>query len=284
MGAAGGHVEPLPCRIIGKCPYPNFAWGRHHAQKDNVPFIALKRIGVTTYQPALFNDLRLETFKQLVLNELRLCLALQADHAHGTARVALVGNASYDLSQHCISLRLIQRILTTASAIPIRHVADDNRLQPVGWVGSKRIKRGAVVRITKVVRELDNFWHAAEMLAEHDILSEADFCVSVEAALSRKSIVVWDSIKIVMLKIGNGLVGDPYPIGADLLIIAHHHHLSGDVKQKKTFDAKLAGFVDYNEIIAPGRRVNHLRYEIPRHDPHWDRVATSVHVLPRFLS
>jgi hypothetical protein len=143
-----------------------------------VSFIALKRVGVTTYQSAFFNDLRLETFKELVLNELRLCLSLQADHAHGTACVARVGNASYDLSQHCIGLRLIQRILTAASAIPIGHVPDHKGFQPIGRVGPKRIKRGAVVRIAKVVRELDNLGHAAEMLAQHDILSEADLCVA----------------------------------------------------------------------------------------------------------
>ena len=184
MGAAGGHVELLTCRIIGKCPYPDFAWGRHHAEEHNVSFISLERVGVTTYQSALFNDLRLETFKELVLNELRLCLSLQADHAHGTACVARVGNASYDLSQHCIGLRLIQRILTTAGAIPVGHVADYNRLQSIGRIGSKRIKWGAVVRIAKVVRELDNFRHTAKMLAQHDILFEADLGVAVEATLS----------------------------------------------------------------------------------------------------
>jgi hypothetical protein len=49
------------------------------------------------------------------------------------------------------------------------------------------------------------------MFTQHIILIEANRCVTVEAALSRKSIVVWDTFKIMMLKIGNGLVGDAYP-------------------------------------------------------------------------
>jgi hypothetical protein len=92
---------------------------------------------------------------------------------------------------------------------------------------------------------------------------------------------VRDPIEIVILKSGNGLIGNPYAVGADLLIVAHHHHLFGDVEQKKALDAQLTGLIDNNQIIAPGCRVDHLGHKITWHDPHRDGVAALIHVLPR---
>ncbi len=60
-------------------------------------FIALKCVGVTAYQSPLLDDLRLQIFKELMLNELGLCVSLQANYPHGAAVVARVGDASYDL-------------------------------------------------------------------------------------------------------------------------------------------------------------------------------------------
>ena len=124
MGATGGDIETLTRRIIRQHPYPGFPWRSYHAEEDNVSFIALKCIGVAAYQSPLIDDLRLQSFKELVLNEFRLSVSLQANYAHGTASVTRIGDASHDLSHHRIGLRLIQCILTTASAIPIGHVAN----------------------------------------------------------------------------------------------------------------------------------------------------------------
>ncbi len=63
------------------------------------------------------------------------------------------------------------------------------------------------------------------MLPQHDILTEANLRIGVKATLSRKSMLVRDTIEIVMLKIGNRRVGDAYTIGTNLLVVAHHHHL-----------------------------------------------------------
>ena len=56
--------------------------------------------------------------------------------------------------------------------------------------------------------------------------------------------LVGDAIKIVVLKIGNGFVGNSYAIRTDLLVIADHNHLFRDVKQEKALDAQLARLVD----------------------------------------
>jgi hypothetical protein len=48
---------------------------------------------------------------------------------------------------------------------------------------------------------------------------------------------VWYAIEIVMLKTGNGLVGDSHAVGADLLIITNHDHLLGYVEQEKALNA-----------------------------------------------
>jgi hypothetical protein len=46
LGATGGDVKSLPCGIVGEGSYPDLAWRSHHAQENNMPFIALKRVSV----------------------------------------------------------------------------------------------------------------------------------------------------------------------------------------------------------------------------------------------
>ena len=46
-----------------------------------------------------------------------------------------------------------------------------------------------------------------------------------------------DAVKIVLLETRNGIVGNPYTIGTNLLIITDHDHLLGDVEEKEALDA-----------------------------------------------
>ena len=78
-----------------------------------------------------------------MFNEPGLRLSLQADHTHGPAGVAWIIDTGDDLGQHGVGLRLIQGVLTAAGAIPIGHVAEDKRLQAVGWIGTQRDPAGS---------------------------------------------------------------------------------------------------------------------------------------------
>ena len=118
-----------------------------------------------------------------MFNELGLGLSLQADDAHGTAGVAWIMNTGDDLGQQGVGFWLIQGILRAPSAIPLGHMAEDKRLEAVGWVSAEGIKWGAVAGIAEVVRELDDLWHASEVLAQHDVLSKTNFGIAVEATL-----------------------------------------------------------------------------------------------------
>jgi hypothetical protein len=52
-----------------------------------------------------------------------------------------------------------------------------------------------------------------------------------------QSVMMRDTIKIVMLQTGDSFVSDANAVGANLLVISNHHHFFGNVKQKEAFNA-----------------------------------------------
>ena len=98
-------------------------------------------------------------------------------------------------------------------------MAHDDRLQSIGRIGPQRIERRAIACVTKVIRELDDLRHAAEMFAQHDVLPKADFGVAIETALCGKSMMMRDAVKIMMLQISDSFISDANTVRADLLII-----------------------------------------------------------------
>ena len=111
-------------------------------------------------------------------------LSLKTDHAHSTVSVAWIINTGDDLGHQGVGLRFVQGVLTASGAIAIGYAAKDKGLQTVGWIGAKWIKRGTVAGVAEVVRELDDFRHTAEVLTQHNVLSESNLRIAVEAALS----------------------------------------------------------------------------------------------------
>jgi hypothetical protein len=92
MSTTGGDVKSLPCGIVGKRSYPGLPWRGHHAQENNMPFIALKRVSVAANQLSPFYDFGFQTLEEFVFDKLRLRLALRTDNAHGTARVPRIAS------------------------------------------------------------------------------------------------------------------------------------------------------------------------------------------------
>src|SRR5581483_5744488 len=152
---------------------------------------------------------------------------------------------------------------------------DNKRGQTVRRIGSQWVKWRAAARVAEIIRELNDFGHTAEMLTKHDVLPETNLCVAVKAALRRKSVLVRYALKVMVLQVSDSLLRNSNAVGADLLIVADHHHFSGDVKEKKTFNTQLARFVDYYQVVSVWSRVNHFCHEVSRHDPDWDSFAPS---------
>src|SRR5215469_9150394 len=133
-------------------------------------------------------------------------------------------------------------MLAGSGPVSLGQVLDDKRPQPIDGISTQRIERRPVARITEIIRELDNLRHAPEVLAQYDVLAEANFRVGVKATLRGERMPVRHALQIVMLQIVNGLVGYSNTIRANLLIVAHYHHLFGDVEQEQALNAKLARF------------------------------------------
>ena len=55
LGTTRRHIEALTGRLPGERA-DSFIWCSHHAEKHDVPLIALERIGVTADQPSFLND------------------------------------------------------------------------------------------------------------------------------------------------------------------------------------------------------------------------------------
>jgi hypothetical protein len=138
--------------------------------------------------------------------------------------------------------------------------------------------------VTKIIRELDDLRHAAEVLAQDDALTEPDFRVGIEAALRRQRMMMRNAVEIMVLQIGNSLIGDADTVRANLLIIPDHHHFLRDVEEEKALDAELAGFVDDDQIVPSWHGVDHFGDQVPGHDPDRYRVAALIHVLPCFAA
>jgi len=115
-------------------------------------------------------------------NQVRLGGSLQTNHAEALAVVRRVGNALHHLGDDCLGLRLVHDPFTGARSVSIPHVPGHYRREPSGAIlpqGDQRLRL-----ITKGVRELNDFGHAAEMLAQANPARKTDLSLIEEAVVN----------------------------------------------------------------------------------------------------
>ena len=65
LGPAHGDVEALSGRLGRQRADPSLSGCRDHAEEDDVAFVALERVGVSTNEAPFFDDLRLSVSRSL---------------------------------------------------------------------------------------------------------------------------------------------------------------------------------------------------------------------------
>ena len=276
-GPADRHIEAAFVSRAGQ--HPDAAIRRfHHAQEHHIPFVPLEGVRISADQIAFLDLFFSQQIDQQFFNIAGLSGALQTDHSEGFAVIIRILATVFDLAGQGFRLQGIDQLSSVILGEGLVDVfRSDHRLQagvPELAEGNQRFGL-----ITEAVGEFDNFRHAAEMLPQPDRMAEAHLRLVEEAVIHPDDVVMGNIAEVFLAQPIDIFPADPDIIRADLVVVANHHDLLGDVHQKQRFRAGLAGFVNDCHIEHLRQGTDCFRHPVDRHDPGRDDAAAFLQML-----
>ena len=279
LGPTDRDIESLDVGLGGQCGDANRPGRRHHAQEDDVSLVTLERVGVAADQASPMELGGVNGLEQDLFDALRLGRTGQADDAHGKPLVSRVGEAPLDLGDDRLGLHGIFSIGGVALSVTVFDVADHQRVEAVGWEVAQGVEWRAAGGVAEIVRELNDFRHATEVLAQADFLVESDLGVLIEAALRLQQRTMRKTFGKLLSQAGDHVIANTDARRTDLLIVSHDDLFLGEIQQEETLDAQLARFVRDDHVEALRGHIDHFRHQVPRHDPDGYGNAALLHVF-----
>jgi hypothetical protein len=160
---------------------------RNHAEKDDLALISLECIRVTAYKLPPLHFFRAEFLEKQSFYHTSLGVPQKTDNSDRHPIVAAIRTDIDDLLDQGLGFRWVDDSRRSSLLIPVFDVAGDNygREAPSAILSERDQRLGSV---TQVIRKLNDFGHAPEVLAESNSASVTDFGLVKEAVIDAESV------------------------------------------------------------------------------------------------
>lgn len=137
------------------------------------------------------------------------------------------------------------------------------------------------VAVREVIAELNNLWHAAEMLPQCDHTAERSFREVINRSLPVVKVTIRNALQVSGNEPLHLIHTLAHGIGRDLLFIADHDMLAPEIQRCERGHIALTSFINNNHVELCISWVKALVYAVQGHDPNRYRMACRREKLPR---
>ena len=250
----------------------------HHAQEDDVAFAALEDAGVAAGELAPRQLHRVAARAHLLVDQLRLFRPEQRHHAERAPGHLRVAQDGLDLGHDAVGLG---RVVALGRAVAAGNVdVDQRRVEP--FRGARHPHRLDEILVEHAVAVGDDWLHAAEMLAQHDLGGrEHRRGDVVQRHVGRQHGLERLAGQEAPAQVADLRARHECGFGRHLLVVADHQDLLAAQDRRQRPQIGLAGLVDDHEIKSAERRRQRFRHPRVAHDPARHRGLGVDHGLLR---